>query len=309
MARRYLGDLTDAAALPRLTEQLNIRCCVTALAELPPSLKASVAESGVEHTWCNVRDVEEADIKEHFAVAYEKIEACRAAGTAAFVHCSRGVSRSASLCIAYLMRKEGWGVERAHEHVRTRRPIVLPNAGFLRCLGEFEKERSGERSGVYVPAKTKAIDELEFELPPPWAAEPTLGQRAKLVVQKAGEVVDELEVGEHQMCAPRPRPRSGRRLYLPCTFPVPSLYLPCTFPVPSLYLLTGGRGGGGRRRRRSILTKEEEEEGQDEAGPGRRLGRWPISRAGASAPKGRGGSLLLRSGRRSEAVPSAPQAD
>ena len=40
--------------------------CVTALAELTPSLKDSVAESKIKHTWCNVRDVEGADIKEHF---------------------------------------------------------------------------------------------------------------------------------------------------------------------------------------------------------------------------------------------------
>jgi hypothetical protein len=31
-------------------------------------------------------------------------------------------------------------------------------------------------------------------------------------------------------------------LFVPCTFPVPSLYLPCTLPVPSLYLpCTGSR--------------------------------------------------------------------
>ena len=170
----YLGDLTDAAALPRLREQLNVQHCLTALAELPPSLKASVADAGVQHTWCNVRDVEEADIKGHFSTAYHAIEAAQAAGTAVLVHCSRGVSRSASLCIAFLMRKEGWPAERAREHVHATRPIILPNDGFWRCLQEFEKELKGERSGVYVPMPvSKRVEELEFELPPPWAAEPT----------------------------------------------------------------------------------------------------------------------------------------
>ena len=69
---------------------------MTALAELTPSLKSAVAESGVRHTWCNVRDVEEANIKAHFGTAFEVIEACRQKGEAVFVHCSRGVSRSAS---------------------------------------------------------------------------------------------------------------------------------------------------------------------------------------------------------------------
>ena len=161
----YLGDLTDAAALPRLREQLNIRACVTALAELPPSLKASVAEAKVEHTWCNVRDVEEADIKAHFATAIAKIDAAKQSGRAIFVHCSRGVSRSASLCIAYLMKTEGWSAKRARQVVEERRPIILPNDGFWKCLCEYEKELSGERTGVYAPApKTKGVDELDFEL-------------------------------------------------------------------------------------------------------------------------------------------------
>ena len=157
----YLGDLTDAAALPRLKEQLNIRAAVTALAELPPSLKQSVSEARVEHTWCNVRDVEEADIKAHFAKAIERINAAKAAGHAIFIHCSRGVSRSASLCIAYLMKTDGMGVQQARTFVEACRPIVLPNDGFWKCLCEYEKELSGERTGVYAPApKSKGVDEL-----------------------------------------------------------------------------------------------------------------------------------------------------
>ena len=208
----YLGDLTDAAALPRLREQLNIRACVTALAELPPSLKASVAEAKVEHTWCNVRDVEEADIKAHFATAIAKIDAAKQSGRAIFVHCSRGVSRSASLCIAYLMKTEGWSAKRARQVVEERRPIILPNDGFWKCLCEYEKELSGERTGVYAPApKTKGVDELDFELPPEWASEPTHSSAA-LLVEKGGQQIETLQVGEHSMYT------FGRSLT--CDFPI-----------------------------------------------------------------------------------------
>ena len=98
------------------------------------------------HTWCNVRDVEGADIKEHFDTAYQIIEQARAAGTAVFVHCSRGISRSASLCIAYLMRKERWSAQAARDYVEARRPVILPNDGFWRCLQEFEKENDRLRA-------------------------------------------------------------------------------------------------------------------------------------------------------------------
>ena len=195
----YLGDLADASALGSLREALDIQHAVTALAELPPSLKDSVAESKIKHTWCNVRDVEGADIKEHFETAFAIIEAAREAGTAVLVHCSRGVSRSASLCIAYLMRKERWGAQAARDFVSARRPIVLPNDGFWRCLQEYEKELHGERSGVYAPAVTKTrLDDLEFELPPPWATDPT-HTGASLQVEKADQVLETLPVGEHAM--------------------------------------------------------------------------------------------------------------
>ena len=131
----------------------------------------------MEHTWCNVRDVEEADIKAHFAKAYDIIEANRKRGTAVFVHCSRGVSRSASLCIAYLMRHEGWSARRARQHVEETRPIILPNEGFWRCLQEFEKELTGQRTGVYVPMpKQKPLDGACA--PPPRAAAACCVRRA-----------------------------------------------------------------------------------------------------------------------------------
>jgi protein-tyrosine phosphatase len=209
----YLGDLSDAAALPRLSEHLHIQTAVTALAELPPSLRASVAESKVEHIWCNVRDVEEADIKAHFGTAFAAIENAREqGGHAVFVHCSRGVSRSASLCIAYLMCKEGLSAKAARARVERCRPVILPNDGFWKCLCEYEKELTGERSGVYVPApKPKGVETLDFELPPEWAAEPTHA-RASLSVEKGGTEVESLPVGEHSMVT------FGRSLT--CDFPL-----------------------------------------------------------------------------------------
>ena len=230
----YLGDLEDAAALPRLREHLNIRHAVTALADPPQSLKASVAEAKVDHTWCNVRDVEGGDIKEHFDKAIGAIERGSAKGHAVFVHCSRGVSRSASLCIAYLMKARKMSAADARELVVGRRAIVLPNDGFWRCLQaptaprhpiipafprawatprrardsgctrraparasqEYEKELTGERSGVYVPAKTKRLEEFEVEIPPAWAAPPSVAY-AKLSIVKDGEEIDEVDVGEH----------------------------------------------------------------------------------------------------------------
>ena len=55
------------------------------------------------------------------------------------VHCGAGVSRSASLCIAYLMRRFAWNAARARKHCQNRRSLVNPNDGFWRSLCAFEQ--------------------------------------------------------------------------------------------------------------------------------------------------------------------------
>lgn len=40
------------------------------------------------------------------------------------VHCVKGVSRSASVVVAYLMKTQQWGFDQALEYVRARRPQV-----------------------------------------------------------------------------------------------------------------------------------------------------------------------------------------
>ncbi|KAI0311209.1 dual specificity phosphatase, partial [Amylostereum chailletii] len=50
----------------------------------------------------------------------------------------QGVSRSAAIVIAYLIRKRGMSYEAASSYVRQRRPCIKPNSGFVRCLKDWE---------------------------------------------------------------------------------------------------------------------------------------------------------------------------
>ena len=58
--------------------------------------------------------------------------------TNVLVHCMAGVSRSAALVIAYLIRHEGKGFQEAYSEVKARRMVIRPNKGFLQQLKSWK---------------------------------------------------------------------------------------------------------------------------------------------------------------------------
>jgi len=59
------------------------------------------------------------------------------------VHCAAGLSRSPTMCIAYLQHHFRWDLRKAFQHVKKVRPEICPNSGFLRQLIVWEKKRCG----------------------------------------------------------------------------------------------------------------------------------------------------------------------
>jgi hypothetical protein len=78
------------------------------------------------------------------------------------VHCIFGVSRSVTLCMAYLMTyltsnktnplNEAkcctMGVYEALDYIRTKRGIARPNPGFMKQLVQFEKQMSETQENI-----------------------------------------------------------------------------------------------------------------------------------------------------------------
>ena len=90
------------------------------------------------------------------------------------VHCAAGVSRSTTVLTAWLMKTFGMPMEEALKLVRSRRPIVNPNHGFLRVLKEYEhfvrrwlSSRPGkpyrQESAMEYAAKPKNASQQQFQ--------------------------------------------------------------------------------------------------------------------------------------------------
>ncbi|KAF7071730.1 hypothetical protein CFC21_076989 [Triticum aestivum] len=85
-----------------------------------------------------LRDTEEENLLDHLEPCLDFIDEGRKAGSV-LVHCFAGVSRSATIITAYLMRTEQKSLDEALESLKEINESVCPNDGFLDQLKLFEE--------------------------------------------------------------------------------------------------------------------------------------------------------------------------
>ena len=85
-------------------------------------------------------DTDTADLYHHFQPACHFIHSALEAGHAALIHCQQGISRSAAIATAYLIRQHGLSLRDAYVRVKASRPTVKVSANFLKQLIRWEKE-------------------------------------------------------------------------------------------------------------------------------------------------------------------------
>ncbi|KAL7677186.1 hypothetical protein ACOME3_003429 [Neoechinorhynchus agilis] len=79
------------------------------------------------------------DISQYFYFASDYIDRALRSGGCIYIHCRAGVSRSATILIAYFMIKRGMTLENAANLVKSRRQIS-PNDSFLMQLCRLDRE-------------------------------------------------------------------------------------------------------------------------------------------------------------------------
>lgn len=102
-----------------------------------------------------LKDTNSEDISVLFYRTLEWMHNAVLKGGRVLVHCREGVSRSATMVIAYLMWKFNISFDVAHERLRNVRPICNPNTGFTCQLLIFGKKLGFGVQGGMPPVENK----------------------------------------------------------------------------------------------------------------------------------------------------------
>ncbi|XP_061492020.1 dual specificity protein phosphatase 5 [Rhineura floridana] len=117
------------------------------------------------YKWIPVEDSHTADISSHFQEAIEFIDCTRRAGGKILVHCEAGISRSPTICMAYLMKMRKFRLEEAFDYIKQRRSLISPNFGFMGQLLQYESEiLSSTPSPPVASCKRDAVSFFSEEL-------------------------------------------------------------------------------------------------------------------------------------------------
>ncbi|XP_069703862.1 protein phosphatase Slingshot isoform X2 [Periplaneta americana] len=90
--------------------------------------------------YLNIRvyDDERTDLLKHWDDTFKYITKARKEGSKVLVHCKMGVSRSASVVIAYAMKAYNWDFKEAFEYVKQKRTCIKPNTSFISQLETYQ---------------------------------------------------------------------------------------------------------------------------------------------------------------------------
>ena len=109
----------------------------------------------------SLRDSEEQSLLPYLDDLVDFVSAAVTSGGKVVVHCMAGVSRSASVVIAYLIRDHGMSLKEAHDHVIARRDVIRPNPGFWIALIEYELNIRGDNSVEILNYAAGSVPSLE----------------------------------------------------------------------------------------------------------------------------------------------------
>uniref|UniRef100_A0A6B2L519 Protein-serine/threonine phosphatase n=1 Tax=Arcella intermedia TaxID=1963864 RepID=A0A6B2L519_9EUKA len=135
----YLGNMDSSKYLEGLRYR-KITHILMVLKEMDPVFPKEFIYKKI-----SVQDEVGETISQFFEEATDFIDEALSKGGAVLVHCAQGVSRSASIVIAYIIKSQKMTFKEALLFVQNLRPEVSPNPGFSSQLIKWEKAILGEK--------------------------------------------------------------------------------------------------------------------------------------------------------------------
>ncbi|XP_065200408.1 dual specificity protein phosphatase MPK-4-like [Planococcus citri] len=129
----WLGNLTAALNIPILTKYKITSILTVDTCPLPRTITCSPS---IDIKFVQVSDLPYEDLLSHFSEMYDFIFQGMEKGNV-LVHCYYGVSRSAAVILAFLMKKHSLNFDEALQKLKEKRKIVGPNIGFENQLRLF----------------------------------------------------------------------------------------------------------------------------------------------------------------------------
>ncbi|XP_055383576.1 dual specificity protein phosphatase 15 isoform X2 [Condylostylus longicornis] len=109
-------------------------------------------------------DVPEQNLSQYFPVCNDFIHGARLRDGNVLIHCLAGMSRSVTVCVAYVMTVTNLNWKDALKVVRAGRAVANPNLGFQNQLQEFEMYKlSEERRRLHERFPSNALEESDRE--------------------------------------------------------------------------------------------------------------------------------------------------
>ncbi|CAG5124982.1 unnamed protein product, partial [Candidula unifasciata] len=117
----------------------------------------------LESLQIHIDDTPTARLGVYFDRCADKIDQVEARGGKTLVHCVAGISRSASICIAYLMKYKRMPLDQAYRHVKKCRSVIQPNVGFWKQLIEFERRLFGRTTVKMVQSSGGLVPDVYYQ--------------------------------------------------------------------------------------------------------------------------------------------------
>ncbi|XP_004704527.1 dual specificity protein phosphatase 2 [Echinops telfairi] len=130
----YLGSCSHSSDLQGLQA-----CGITAVLNVSASCPNHF-EGLFRYKSIPVEDNQMVDISAWFQEAIGFIDSVKTSGGRVLVHCQAGISRSATICLAYLMQSRRVPLDEAFDYVKQRRAVISPNFSFMGQLLQFETQ-------------------------------------------------------------------------------------------------------------------------------------------------------------------------